>query len=113
MTDALDFKDFIQKHGSNISGTNEYGLVLIDALSAIGIAKDENLPILGGDVYSLISGEIEPAYANWYVNRHPSESAIEYTQRTWNESEKYIKKYPKPDNGSEVLFVLVVGDVQS
>jgi hypothetical protein len=107
MSNTDQFTAFIEKKGFSIVGTAEWGLTRTDALSAVSIARDEDLPILGGDVYFRNSGKLVPAYANWSTEQHDSETASDYARRSWIETEAYIKRYRGPDN-AELYFVLVV-----
>lgn len=110
MTPESVLENFLQVRGHRVSpGTAECGLVREDALAAVRLAQQETRAISGGDVYLQIGGEIEPAYANWYVSSHPEESAADYRFRSWEESSHYIAHYPIPDHGTP-LFVLVVAE---
>ena len=106
MNDKLQYDAFVQERGYPLLGVAEVGLSLSDALSAVALAREAELPILGGDVYLLRSGAPVPAYANWYSDRKVKESEDDYARRTWQETEDYLKRFPKPDD-AELLFVLV------
>jgi hypothetical protein len=107
MTNESQFTVFVQKNGVAMAGTAEFGLTRADALSAVLIARNEDLPILGGDVYQRSSGKIVPAYANWSTEKQDSETALDCARRSWTEAEAYIQRYREPDN-AELIFVLVV-----
>jgi hypothetical protein len=64
------------------------------------------VPILGGDVYFEYRGNVEPACANWYVDRRDAESRKDFTERSCSMAEDYIARFPeRPDK--QPLFVLV------
>jgi hypothetical protein len=107
MQDMKQFDEFIQTKGYSLLGVAEVGLTLKDALSAVVLAKEAGLSILGGDVYLLKDGKTIPAYANWYSDRRKEESINDYAKRTWQETEDYLQRFPKHDD-AEVLFALVV-----
>jgi hypothetical protein len=98
---------FIQENGFPLLGIAEFGLTKKDALLAVQIARSEDLPILGGDVYLRSSGKIIPAYANWSTEQLEGETASEYARRGWTETEAYIMKYREAKD-VELIFVLVV-----
>jgi hypothetical protein len=100
------FVAFLNDKGIKISETDEKGLIYQDALDAILLAKDENIPIYGGDVYVQDRKRIKPAYANWYCDLRNGEGYEEYCRRTWNEAQKYINSYPQKYS-EKILFVLV------
>lgn|SRR5574344_687149 len=107
MNSKKQFTDFVQENGYQLLGSAELGLTKKDALSAVAKARSEELQILGGDVYFRRSGKIVPAYANWSTEQLDSETAKEYAERSWTETEAYIKQYREPED-AELIFVLVV-----
>jgi hypothetical protein len=106
MYEASDYDKFVESHGHQILGTYEYALSLSDALEALELAKTAGLPIVGGDVYVRRSETIDFAYSNWSINSRQGENATDYANRTWKETDKYLRRYPK-GKGEEPLFVLV------
>jgi Immunity protein 40 len=64
--------------------------------------KDE-IGILGGDVYKLISTHLDPLPENWSCEPTEKESEGEYYLRSKSESLKYIKNYPVQP-GKKILF---------
>jgi hypothetical protein len=87
-------------------GGAEVALVFEDTLTAIKLARDAGIQILGGDVYVRRAGRLVLAYANWHTDKQQGESEEDYARRTWEESEAYLQRYPK--SAEEPLFVLVV-----
>jgi hypothetical protein len=88
-------------------GLSEIALRRSDAMGAIEALRESSVPILGGDVYSEKAGTIEPAYANWHVDRDAGERETEFAIRSCVKAESYVEKYPRRA-GEEPLFVLVV-----
>jgi hypothetical protein len=99
------FVAFLNDKGVKIPDTDDIGLKYHDALDAILLAKDENIPIYGGDVYVQDNRKIKPAYANWYCDLRNGEGYEEYCGRTWSEAQKYINNYPQKYS-EKILFVL-------
>ena len=105
--EELSLREFMKETGNKIFGTNEFALSNNDALIAIELAKKENLPILGGDVYFSRDGKIEPAYANWHTDKLDKEESSVYLAKTWKNSKDYIERFVVPKD-VEVLYVLIV-----
>lgn len=60
------------------------------AIRAIRAIREASVPILGSGVYFKKHGNIEPAYANWYVERQSSDSWKDFTDRSRLKAEIYI-----------------------
>ena len=82
-------------------GINEYAWKYDDAMVLIDMLKDANIPVLGGDVYTVKDGAIRSTYHSWYVN-NPQEIMSE----SWNRAKEYIKQY-ESSNRDQSLFVFV------
>lgn len=67
---------------------------------------NSNRPILGGDVYKLMNGQIESTSDSWYCDQNGFETPYEYLVRSYHVTCDYIRKYP--DN-SNILFNFVIG----
>jgi hypothetical protein len=106
MNEKSDYDDFVQDRGVPLEGIADLLLSADDAIAAVRLARNAGIPILGGEVYVRRSGAISPAFASWDTDRKPGESLNEYARRTWNETEEYLRAYPKPEDG-EPLFALV------
>ncbi|MDE6264515.1 MAG: hypothetical protein K2M11_05145 [Paramuribaculum sp.] len=63
-------------------------------------------PILGGDVYKVMTGQIESTSDSWYCDQNGSETPYEYLVRSYHIACDYICKYPNTPN---TLFNLVIG----
>jgi hypothetical protein len=103
------YENFVSSKGYSLEsslGVSEYALTLTDAVSAVHLAIACCIPILGGDVYYRLSGQIKPAYANWHVERREGETAEEYINRSGKETELYIASLPKLAD-QEYLIVIV------
>ena len=110
MTTQSDFAAFLQNHGLSLQsmGLSELALTRDDLLEAARLALECQLPILGGDVYFLTGEAIEPAYANWHVERKDGESSDAFVKRSYDETIRYVKSLPK-SAGKAHLFVMVTG----
>lgn len=102
------YKELHRKKGISLKdlGVEESGLYRDDALRAIEQFRISSVPILGGDVYFELEGGLQPAYANWHVDRSETESLGDFVARSCLHAEKYILSFPRPP-GKRPLFVLV------
>jgi hypothetical protein len=75
-------------------GLNDLAWNKEDAKNLIQLIKDDNIGILGGDVYKLKSNHLESLGDNWYCETKKIESKEEYNTRSKAESLSYIEKYP-------------------
>lgn len=87
-------------------GLREVALRREDALGAIRALRESSVPILGGDVYFEQQGNVEPAYANWYVDRQDAESRKDFADRSCSKAESYVAGFPTATD-KQPLFVLV------
>ena len=88
-------------------GIDGYTFPEQEALKIVQICKLLLIPILGGDVYSLIDSTIEDLGDNWYYERTPSESYYNYVQNSCYRSESYIRAY-KSHSCDRPLFSFVI-----
>gem|GEM_PF-575056 len=86
---AVAAREFMASRGTPVTGTNERALGREDALAFVRLCLQARTPILGGDVYDVREGELEPAHANWYVDRGADESAAAYLKRSCDHARKY------------------------
>lgn len=109
---------FFQNRGydlKRIKGFNDDVEVIIkalnkqDALCALDLYSDLNIPILGGDVLFLNdNGLIEYTYDNWYSIPLESESYSTFLFRSIEESRNYIINYNNPFiKASSILFDII------
>ena len=101
------FHDFLNTHGVplGIPGICDVGFKKRDALAALRLLRQSPVPVLGGDVYNHNGDRAEPAYANWGCDRRPGESVADYAERSLDEAEAYIDRYPATE---AALFVFVI-----
>ncbi len=77
-----------------------------DAESLILSLAEDKIGILGGDVYKLTPGRLEPLCDNWYCERNRAESEEEFYSRSKVEALQYIRRYPiSVDN--QIIFGIV------
>ncbi len=88
-------------------GVNNWALYKEQALLVLEELEGQKLSVLGGDVYELINGLIEPNYDNWYCNKIENEPLTNFVQRSASRAYQYISGYCT-ESGREPLFVLVV-----
>ena len=114
---------FLKLNGKSLSetdlGSNETALSAEDALKAIQLLEESSIPILGGDVLSIRSGNIayayqiwgeEYIYLNWYCEKLENESNVIYSQRSYEVARKAIDEAVKTSKklNENCLIVLVV-----
>ena len=89
-------------------GVSNWGLTEYQALAAFERFLTLKIPILGGDVYETVNGNIQPNYDSWYCNQLQGEVKDDFVVRSIGVSESYIRNYDKSTVES-VLFILVPG----
>jgi hypothetical protein len=88
-------------------GLNEVAWDRRDTLEILEHVHGWPLAILGGDVYRLTSGRLEPTCDSWFCNRHTGESAQEFALR----SQQAAREFVSSESGSpDDYFVLVVDE---
>ena len=97
------YLEFIHSKGIPLSrinpGSDELALVPSDALTALGLLKNEGIPLVGGDVLSVDGQGVMYAYQdwgeqyhclNWCCSRLPNESIQKYKLRSYEIGKKAI-----------------------
>jgi hypothetical protein len=62
--------------------------------------------VLGGDVYSLINGELHSTYDSWYANKDETKLKGEFIEETRNRAISYINQY-RNTNGEDFYYSVV------
>jgi hypothetical protein len=96
MTKLSEYYNFIQEKGKSLSeinpGSKEFALEVDDAMQAIELIKESQMPILGGDILSSKSGTLIYAYQswgpqyhclNWYCEKIEGESKMDFCIRSY------------------------------
>jgi len=87
-------------------GIHEFAWIKKDAEKLILTIMDENIGILGGDIYKSTTSKLEPLSENWACEPTTSETQQEYFHRSKLESLKYIRSFPlNPDE--KILFAII------
>ncbi len=90
-----------------------------DILDAIESLRGGQVAVLAGDVLKIASGaqpdglwygKPEPTYDNWYADRSPGEDLMDYIERSIAETERYIRSYPDPQDGT-ILYSPVISEL--
>lgn len=76
-----------------------------NVLQLIHLLHQNQIGILGGDVYEKVGDKVEITYDNWYFNWE-SGSWNEYVLASASTSVNYIKKYQENNPNKEFLFVV-------
>ena len=110
-----EYDQFVVNRGQSLApiGLSEVALTYGDAQEAVKLALAWQRSILGGDVYLRAGTVIEPAYANWHVDRRDGETDDTFVQRSCAETERYLKKLSPCAVGKEYLIVIVTGNSQA
>lgn len=90
-------------------GINDLAWAKEDAIDLINSILNDEIGVLGGDVYQIGPESIKPLYDNWHCEKENSESQHEYLLRSKLEALHYIKNYPVED-GEQIVFVIVFSD---
>lgn len=108
-TNILD--NYLNTLGYDLESVGVKGKALYkkDALAFIDLIRENEIAILGGDVFFLkLNGEITMTFDNWFCNRENKEGYSVYVQRSVDVAVKYIQGY---DNAlfdiSTILFEFV------
>jgi hypothetical protein len=110
MTDThAEVQEILASRGIAVAGTNERAVFRDDALACVRLYQEGRTPVLGGDVYFVRDGQLEPAYANWCADRHANESSLAYIERSCEYAWSYIDGFPET-HGRPNAFVIVVPD---
>jgi hypothetical protein len=106
---SAEYNELLVSRGVSLAEMNvrDIGLFRDDALLAIDLLREAEIPILGGDVWYRRNGRFEPAYANWHTDPNPTEDQRTYSQRSCKTAEQYVRGFPE-QAVVEPLFVLVI-----
>ena len=90
-------------------GVNGKAYLRNDAIKIVSYARQNIIPVLGGDVYykSKYDHDIHITYDNWYCNREEFESLKDYVERSCDAAEHFIINYISK-NGIDPLFYIVL-----
>ena len=86
-------------------GVQNFGLTREQALSVLDKFRCSGIAILGGDVYRISNGKLEPTYDNWYCDRENSENIDDYTRRSIQKANEFISSYSSSFDLQTILFV--------
>lgn len=86
-------------------GVKDFGWTKENAKIFINSIFNDNIGILGGDVYVLSNHSLKPLYDNWFCEQFNTETKEEFFLRSKYESLNYVESYPvKP--GEKIIFSL-------
>lgn len=105
MANSSKYFDFIASQGLSIAeinpGSKEMALRVDNALEAIELLKDSQMPILGGDIITSNAGRLiyayqlwgsEYHYLDWYCEKSNNETNISYCIRSYEVAKEAISK---------------------
>lgn len=87
-------------------GINNWALTKTEAMLVLEKLHSLEVPVLGGDVYEMIDGILQPNYDNWYCDPLNEEARKDFVNRSIDKARSYIEGYTLKDFNS-VFFVLV------
>ncbi len=87
-------------------GIKNWALPQQEALQALSQFVELQIPILGGDVCEIVNGTIQYNYDNWYCDRLPTESHLDFVSKSIGKAREYIEHYDirEPD---KIFFAFV------
>lgn len=85
---------------------NEIAYPQEEALKVLSTIKQECIPVLGGDVLTIINGIPTYTYDGWSCNRNENETLKDYVERSYNVAYKYISQYHSKSNDN-YLFTII------
>lgn len=78
-------------------GVMNWALSRQDAINAIDRLMAMDTAILGGDVYAVDQKGSSLTYDNWFCERRPNESDVEFVKRSGEVARTYVQTYPVKD----------------
>lgn len=97
-----DFIKRAKKQFGVIINSEEVGFAFPYIMEIIKLYEENEIPIMGGDVYIRKGKKYVPAYDNWYFNK--ADAKVSFLKESIAATREYILKYPKEN---QPLFVLV------
>lgn len=92
-------------------GSKNRALSKQEALNALNQFKELQVPVLGGDVCELFGGVVIYNYDNWFCDRSPNESDLNFVNRSVEKAREYIENY-RIKELNKIFFAFVL-DVES
>lgn len=89
-------------------GVHNWALTKKEAMIAIERFSSLQIPILGGDVYTIADGVLQSNYDNWYCDPSAGETKSDFINRSLIKAKEYLENYPVKEL-DEFFFVLVPG----
>ena len=102
--------NFIREKGRPLSeinpGSDELALKIDDALEAIESLQNTQSAILGGDILLDDLGKLTYTYENWYSEKIPNESHIDYCNRSYDIASNYLHALLKRDGDNRYVVIV-------
>jgi hypothetical protein len=89
---------------ANVAFTRE------NVLEALELLRGSQVAVLGGDVLEIVNGKPQYVYANWHSDPRAGENLMNYLRRGIAEAERYIRRYPDPEDG-RILYSLSISEL--
>ena len=86
-------------------GVRNWALDRAQALEALHRLEVAHIAILGGDVYELRNGSLQPTYDNWYCDRVVHESERDFVTRSILVARSYLSNFAC--DSQELRFAIV------
>ncbi|MBX9838779.1 MAG: hypothetical protein K2X69_10770 [Silvanigrellaceae bacterium] len=101
-------KEKITKNSVSLEryGLNDLAWTKEDAKKIINDIMEDEIGILGGDVYELTEDYLAPVYDNWLCKKNKNESLNDYYLKSKVESLNYIENY-QVSYKKTVVFAIV------
>lgn len=78
------------------------------AIAALHSLHAKDLPIFGGDVFSVNEGRIESTYDSWYCDMRKDESHREFVDRSFARALEYVENF-RPTSAGVRFFAIMPG----
>ena len=92
-TKDLADKNKIEYTDLSPMGVNSVAFTKENALLIVKKIKQENIPILGGDVCLMSNGKIQYSNDHWSYSKKDDETLRQYTERSYLATIDYLTKY--------------------
>jgi hypothetical protein len=81
-----------------------------DTLKALDCLKGSQVAVLGGDVLETVDGSSDTRMIAGTQTERPEEDLTDYLKRSIVEAERYIRRFPDPEDGT-ILYSPVISEL--
>lgn len=92
-------------------GIKNWALNRAQALATLEEFQKHGIAVLGGDVYEMLDGALEPNYDNWYCEQNNEESFLDFSKRSIIDARTYLNNYDQ-NKKDTIYFTFVAQENQ-